>query len=155
MRDAAATPEPDLGRLRRNADENYPLFCAAGLQEKEIATLQCKRCGAAERAFFWTVAGRSEGVLDLACPVCGEWHVRYDLRRNDWRTGPRWKPWAAAALVAGAAALYLGFREPVNRAALEAWRGAESRIGGMAGEQVPEAVLPGAVTDSAPPRVRE
>ncbi|HEV2149897.1 MAG TPA: hypothetical protein VGR37_21040 [Longimicrobiaceae bacterium] len=141
MREAAGAPAVDLGLLRRNAEENYPLFCAAGLGEKDIRTLTCRRCGTAERAFFWTVARKSDGVLDLTCPVCRNWEVRYDLRRNDWQASSPWKPLVAAALVAGGAALYLGFREPVHDAVRDALQIVESRIDPGGESEAPETAI--------------
>ena len=69
-------------RMRRNAAENAPRFVELGLERDKLPVIDCRGCGTAESALFWSLTEVASSSLHLNCPTCESYGVRYHAARR-------------------------------------------------------------------------
>jgi hypothetical protein len=69
-------------RMRRNAAENAPRFVELRLERDKLPVIDCRECGTAESALFWSLREVAGSNLHLNCPTCESYGVRYHAARR-------------------------------------------------------------------------
>jgi hypothetical protein len=68
--------------MRRNAAENAMRFAELGLARDKMPVIDCRHCGTAESALFWSLTVVTKSSLHLHCPTCESYGVRYHAARG-------------------------------------------------------------------------